>query len=169
MGAPTMSELAQHVAEQSHGADLLIAESLVGLAALHMTGGAIEGLRLVIAVDPPLTMLKHVALHAAFRREDVADMFSPYRGICGTEEGEPEERDYRAILEGRPAIETHILAGGERHPRTVLWAEDRALIRAADGFALHEFPEANHMVLGSATEEAADLIARLYRDSRATD
>jgi pimeloyl-ACP methyl ester carboxylesterase len=146
---------------------LIVGESLGGMVALRIAQTARSPLRTVIAIDPPLTMKKQVDIHAAFR-PGMPNALRSYADLFGVTSSGPEERDYRWLLSQASGVAVHVIAGGQRPPRTVLHADDRALIRATEGVALHERPDTNHMVLECDPEGAAEAIAALARASPAT-
>lgn len=155
---------------------ILVGESLSGLAALLVAQAPPPDLAAVFVVDPPLTMLKQAAIRFAF--QDLPDpdglwaaYAEPAFGLR-RESGRvvAEERDYRSYLAHSPAIPVHVLAGGrlgaveglDPAPPSVLDADDRALVRSAAGFRLHELgPDVGHLILDEAGEDAATLIVRL--------
>jgi hypothetical protein len=155
---------------------ILVGESLSGLAALLVAQAPPPALAAVFAVDPPLTMLKQAAIRFAFQElPDPDGLWAAYAQPAfglRREAGRvvAEERDYRPYLAFPPAIPVHVLAGGrlgavdrlDPAPPSVLDADDRALVRSAAGFRLHELgSDVGHLVLDEAGPEAAALIMRL--------
>jgi len=149
-------------AQMPERTSLLVGESLGGMVALRIAQTARPPLSTVVAIDPPLTMQKQTDIHAAFRPGMPASLRS-YADLFGVTPMGPEERDYRWLLAQTSDAAVHVIAGGERRPRTVLDADDRALIRAAEGVALHERHDTNHMVLECDPEGSAEAIATIAR------
>ena len=153
---------------------VLIGESLSGLALLGLASGPPQGVAGVVALDPPLTIQKHRSLQSIYRKDwdELDPIVRAYADVFGfsVEDGRAvsEERDYRGLLSS-VNIPVHIVAGGRRTlaatPMSLLDHDDRALIRATPGVALHEMgADVGHSLLAEDLENTARVVARIVAE-----